>query len=126
MLNKITVLMSQSLLAQGIVSRLRRTAPALEVEALDIEQPDVCEKLLLIQPRTLIVETEALAKSPYCTIDDLFRQFPNLTVIEVTLETPRIQLIQSGQLESRDFGDLLSLLERTDTNAPGALPSTAG
>ena len=124
-MNKIAVLMSQSLLAQGIASRLRQSAPALQVEALDIEQPDVIERLAIIQPNTLIVETDALDKSPYCTMDGLFKQFPNLTVIEVTLETPRIQLIRSGQVDSRGFGDLLQILERADGNAPGAFLSSA-
>ena len=118
-MNKIAVLMSQSLLAQGIVSRLRRSAPTLEVEAVDILRPDVCERLELIQPTTLIVEADALDSSPYCTMDALFRQFPNLTVIEVALETPRIQLIRSGELDTRGFGDLLELLERVDSNASG-------
>jgi hypothetical protein len=118
--------MSQSLLAQGIVSRLRRSEPALEVETVDIEQPDVYERLALIQPTTLIVEADALTKSPYCTVDGLFKRFPNLTVIQVALETPRIQLIQSGELDSQGFGDLLQILERAHPSSPaGSTPEAA-
>jgi hypothetical protein len=122
-MSKIAVLMSQSLLAQGIVSRLRRSAPPQEVEEIDILQPGIYERLAVIQPTTLIVEADALEGSPYCTMDGLFKQFPNLTVIEVALESPRIQLIQSGQVDSSGFGDLLQILERVASNAPGGLAS---
>jgi hypothetical protein len=122
-MSKIAVLMSQSLLAQGIVSRLRRSVPPLEVDEVDSLQPGVYERLAAIQPATLIVEAEALEGSPYCTMDGLFKQFPNLTVIEVGLESPRIQLIQSGQLDSSGFGDLLQILARVDSNSSGGLAS---
>jgi hypothetical protein len=122
-MSKIAVLMSQSLLAQGIVSRLRRSVPPLEVDEVDSLLPEIYERLAAIQPTTLIVEAEALEDSPYCTMDGLFKQFPNLTVIEVGLESPRIQLIQSGQLDSSGFGDLLQILARVDSNSSGGLAS---
>jgi hypothetical protein len=111
--------MGHSLLAQGIVSRLRRSVPDLEVEAVDIERSDVYEKLLLIQPATLIVEVDALTSSPHCTIDGLLQRFPNLTVIEVALESPRLRLIQSGEIDSSGFEDLLQILARVDASPLG-------
>jgi len=125
-LNKVAVLMGQSLLAQGIISRLHQSASALEVEAVDIDRPDVCERLAAIQPQILIVEADAMADSPYCTFDSLFKAFPTLTVIEVRLDTPKMQLIQSGQVESSGFGDLLQILERANGNLPGATLSSIG
>jgi hypothetical protein len=126
LVSNVAVLMGQSLLAQGIVSRLRQSAPALEVEVVDIDLPDVFERLASIQPRTLIVEADAMANSPYCTFDSLFQVFPNLTVIEVRLDTPKMQLIQSGQVDSSGFGDLLQILERSNANLPGAASSSSG
>lgn len=125
-MSSVAVLMGQSLLAQGIVSRLRQSAPALEVAVVDIDLPDVFERLAAIQPRTLIVEADAMANSPYCTFDSLFEVFPNLTVIAVRLDTPKMQLIQSGQVDSSGFGDLLQILERSSANLPGSTSSSIG
>jgi hypothetical protein len=117
------VISDQSLLVQGILSHLRRSSPAVTVEMVELNRPDVLERLIAIQPDVVIVESQSLEKSNICPLNRLFASMPGLVVMEVNMTTSDVQIIRSNQYTASGVSDLLSMLENASGNFPGVFSS---
>lgn len=117
------VVTDQSLLVQGIISHLRNSSPALNVQVVEVDRPDVVEKLILLKPDVVIAESKELLNSSICPLNQLFAELPRLIVVEVNVETSNIQVIRSSQLTTSGVADLFNILERASGNLPGVFSS---
>ena len=54
----IAILSDQSLLTQWIISRLHNSAPARNIQMVEISQSDTVEKLILLEPDVVIFESK--------------------------------------------------------------------
>ena len=115
-MDKVVVLTGHSLLAQGIISNLRKSSSSLEVEALDVACPDLVNALALIQPQIVIMEASLRQNDPDCSLNRLFEVLPNLIVLEVNLNNSSIQLIRSDLYDAGGFAGLLNVLDNVRTN----------
>jgi chemotaxis response regulator CheB len=110
------VVTDQSLLVQGIISHFRHSAPSIDVQMVEIGQPNGIEKLIALQPDVVILESTELSNPVICPLNRLFAELPQLTVVEVNVETSNIQIIRSHQYAASGVADLLSLLEHASEN----------
>jgi hypothetical protein len=110
-MKRVVVLTDYSLLAQGLVSRLRQSSQSLEMVVLDFCQPDLLEELVRQQPQVVIYGSQNVEMSNHCPLGRLFDLLPNLMVIEVNLEKSNIQLIRGGEYKSAGFPELVNILE---------------
>jgi len=122
-MKKVVVLTDYSLLAQGIASRLRQSSRSLEVVVLDFRQADVMNELVRLQPQVVIYGSRDVEQSDRCPLGSLFNALPNLTVIELSLDSSNIKLIRGGQYNAADCTDLVSMLEDVSGKYPEVLAS---
>ena len=115
----VSVLSNQSLLMQGIISRLQSSAPALNIQIVETSQPGVVEKWIALQPDVVILESKELSDSSSFPLNRLFACLPHLVILEVNLETSNIQVIRSDQYTASGVADLLNLLQSASGNLPG-------
>jgi hypothetical protein len=119
----VAVLSDQSLLMQGIISRLQSSAPALNIQVAYKGQPDVVEKWIALQPDVVLVESKELSDPDTFPLNRLFACLPQLVVMEVNLETSNIQIIRSSQYAASGVVDLLNMLQNASGNFPGVFSS---
>jgi hypothetical protein len=114
--SKVVVLTGHSLLAQGIISNLRKSSFSLEVESLDIERADLVNTLVLLNPEIVIMEASQWQNDGNCSLNRLFEVLPNLIVLEVNLNNSSIQLIRSDLYDVGGFAGLLNVLGSARSN----------
>jgi chemotaxis response regulator CheB len=119
----VAILSDQSLLTQGIISRLHNSAPSINVQMVELGQPAVVEKLLAIQPDVIILESKELSNNSFCPLNHLFAAFPHLVVMEVNIETSDIQIIRSSQYAASGIGDMLTMLQDAYSPQSGVVSS---
>ena len=115
----VAILSDQSLLTQGIITRLHTSAPTLNVENIEIDQPDAFERLFNSHPDVVILESKELLNSTTFPLNRLFSVLPHLVLIEVNIETSDIQVIRSSQHSTSGITDLLNQLQSA-SSLPGA------
>ena len=119
----IAILSDQSLLTQGIISRLHNSAPTLNVKMVELGQPAVVEKLLAIQPDVVILESKELSNNSFCPLNHLFAALPHLVVMEVNIVSSVIQIIRSNQYAASGIGDMLTMLQDVHSPQSGVVSS---
>lgn len=117
------VISNRSLLLQGIISRLRRSSPKLDVEMVEYGENNVAEKIIELQPDIVIVDSKEFSGQAACPLNVLFAALPRLVVIEVNIETSNIQIIRSSQYAASGVEDLLNILKNADGDLRGVFSS---
>ena len=118
----VAILSDQSLLTQGILTRLNNSASLFHVESIEIGNPDAVERLFSSQPDVVILESKELSNSSIFPINRLFSVLPHLVLIEVNIETSDIQVIRSSQYTPSGITDMLNMLQNVNS-LPGVYPS---
>jgi hypothetical protein len=119
----VAVLTNQSLLMQGIISRLQASAFALNIQIMETKPEEVLEKWIALQPDVVIIESKELSNPLFFPLNMLFTNLPSLVVMEVNIQTSNIQIIRSSQFTASGVADLLGLLQSASENLPGAFSS---
>jgi len=119
----VVVLNDQSLLMQGIISRLQASALALNLQLLEKKPSEVFEKWIALQPDVVILESKELSDPLFVPLNRLFTSLPSLVVIEVNIQSSNIQVIRSSQFTASGVTDLLDLLQSASGNLPGVFSS---
>ena len=115
-MTKVVVITGHSLLAQGIISNLRKSSHSLEVESLDANRPDLVDMLVVLQPEIVVMEASPWQNGQGCSLNRLFEALPNLIVLEVNLNTSSVQMIRSGLYDASGFAGFMNVLEGVRTN----------
>jgi hypothetical protein len=119
----VAVLSDQSLLMQGIISRLQSSVPAINLLIAETGKPDVVEQWIALQPDMVILESKELSDPSIFPLNRLFANLPQLVVLEVNIETSTIQMIRSNQYSASGVADLLNVLQNASGNIPGVFSS---
>ena len=103
----VAILSDQSLLTQGIITSLHKSAPALNIETIETGQPGAYERLFSYRPDVVILESKELSNPAIFPLNQLFSLLPCLVLIEVNIETSDIQVIRSSQYPASSITDRL-------------------
>ena len=115
----VAILSDQSLLRQGIITSLHKSAPALNIETIETGQPGAYERLFSYRPDVVILESKELSNPAIFPLNQLFSLLPCLVLIEVNIETSDIQVIRSSQYPASSITDMLNMLQNAGSNQPG-------
>ena len=108
--SKIAILTGHSLLADGLVSRLRDYPEAAELKVFDGQEPDILNQLIAFKPSVLILEEEGTQSNNACSLKKILALLPNLLVIYLHLGRPEVQVIQSEQCPANGVKELLEII----------------
>jgi hypothetical protein len=121
-MKKIVVLTGNSLLAQGMVSRLREYSRLLELLEVDLTAPNSLRKVSEFQPEIIIFDESAFADSLQPLLVDLLNIIPNAMLVELRMENPNVQVIQSVRFTASSADELVQLFKSSDS-IPGSSPA---
>ena len=108
--SKIAILTGHSLLADGLVSRLRDYPEAAELKVFDGRELDILNQLIAFKPSVLILEEEETQSNNACSLKKILALLPNLLVIYLHLGRPEVQVIQSEQCPANGVKELLEII----------------
>ena len=108
--SKIAILTGHSLLADGLVSRLRDYPEAAELKVFDGQEADILNQLIAFKPSVLILEEEETQSNNACSLKKILALLPNLLVIYLHLGRPEVQVIQSEQCPANGVKELLEII----------------
>ncbi|MEW6401398.1 MAG: hypothetical protein AB1649_06330 [Chloroflexota bacterium] len=125
MLTRIAVLTSHSLLADGLISRLREYSAQLELEVFDVTQPGVLAQVLAFRPLAIILE-EYGANREHCSLKQILTIFPKITVIYMHLGESEMQVILSEQYVAHGVRELIEHIRPTTSTPATSLDEGPG
>ncbi len=107
---RIAILTAHSLLADGLISRLRDYPEAMELKVFDRKNPDVLQDIADFKPLVLILEERETEQSETCSLKQILALLPSLLIICLRLGSPEIQVIQSESCPANGVGELLDII----------------
>lgn len=123
-LKKVVVLTGNSLLTQGMTSRLRDYRGQLELRSIDLATSNLLSQIAEFQPEIVFFEASDLRDSPHCTLVDILNALPDAIVLEVRMDKPGINMIQTTQLAAANIEELVHLLGIGDRPSANAAASS--
>jgi hypothetical protein len=118
-MKKIVVLTGNSLLAQGMVSRLREYSRLLELLEVDLTAPNSLRKVSEFQPEIIIFDESAFTDSLQPLLVNLLNTVPDAILVELRMENPNVQVIQSQRFTASSADELVQLFRSSDS-IPGS------
>lgn len=115
--NRLAILTSHSLLADGLVSRLKEFGSQLELQVFDMTQSDVLSQVLAFRPLAIILEKERSQQYENCSLQHILAAFPNITVIYLHMDDSEIQVILSEQHIAGGVRDLIEIIHPSGKQA---------
>jgi chemotaxis response regulator CheB len=119
----IAILSDQSLLMQGIISHLHRSAPTLNIHVTEIGESDVIEKWITLAPDVVILDSKELCDPSLFPLNRLFAGLPHVVVMKVNIETSDIQIIRSDQYTASGVSDFINIFKSASVIIPGSYSS---
>jgi hypothetical protein len=118
-MKKIVVLTGNSLMAQGMVSRLREYSRLIELLEVDLTAPNSLRKVSEFQPEIIIFDESAFTDSLQPLLVNLLNTIPDATLVELRMENPNVQVIQSVRFTASSADELVQLFKSSDS-IPGS------
>jgi hypothetical protein len=111
-MKKIAVFIGNSLFAQGALSYLKsHSENNVEVCSFDVFKPsEALEKLKVFSPDIVIIEAQYLLIDPLFSPTSILALFPHLTILELHINSPVVEIIRREQCEPASFEELISSL----------------
>jgi galactitol-specific phosphotransferase system IIC component len=116
---RVVILSNQTLLVEGVITRLQQHEKRVELHVVDLKQPDLLDKITEVQPTAIILDAKDQLVSQAIPLDRLLRDLPTLKVIRLDAQRLQTQLIRSEQYWVTEVCDLLELIEPTIAEAVG-------
>jgi hypothetical protein len=115
MIKKVVALTGDSLLVQGLASRLRGYAHVFDVRVVDLASPDPLGQVAAFQPEIIIFD-EGEFKDAICpSLVDFMNSMPDVILLELQLDNPNVQLIQSTRFKASTTDDLVQIFNASDS-----------
>jgi hypothetical protein len=118
-MKKIVVLTGNSLMAQGMVSRLREYSRLIELLEVDLTAPNSLRKVSEFQPEIIIFDESAFTDSLQPLLVNLLNTIPDAMLVELRMENPNVQVIQSVRFTASSADELVQLFKSSDS-IPGS------
>ena len=107
----VVILSSQSLLAEGVASRLRQYLNHTELEIVDPRQADAMLNIINIQPSILLLDITDAEAVRICSLSKLLLSLPELKIIRLDPQHEQIQVVTSEQHPAVNVHDLIEIIE---------------
>ena len=108
--NRIAVLTSHSLLADGLVARLLEYSEQLEFQVFDIGQAEILSQIRVFQPLAIILEEERSQQYEVCSLKNILTAFPNITIVYLRSGESTIQVILSRHFKASGVRELVKII----------------
>jgi hypothetical protein len=118
-LKRIVVLTGRSLLVEGLLSRLRGYARQFELRVVDLAAPDFQKQVSEFRPEIIIFYEGDVKDSLPHSLVDFLNSMPEAILLELRLDNPNVQVIQSVRFSASNTEELVQLF-RTDSRLPAA------
>jgi DNA-binding NarL/FixJ family response regulator len=106
----VVILSGHSLFAEGVASQLRQHPQELELEVVDVRQPDAMARIIAAQPAAVILDATDSEVARLGLLSRLPLALPGLKVICLDSQQEQIQVITSEQLPADQVRDLLDVI----------------
>ena len=121
-MKKVVVLTGNSLLAQGMVSRLRQYSRLLELLEVDLTTPNSLRQVSDFQPEIIIFDENDFTDSRQPLFVNLLNTIPDAILVELRMENPNVQMIQSVRYTASSADELVQLF-KSSIGTPGLPPA---
>lgn len=121
-MKKVIVVIGKSLFVRGIFSYLSANLLQAQVCAFDAFGPAVFRKIKELRPDVLILEPGQLWRNP--RVRNSIKEFQNLVILELSPESPEINIIKTESRKPANLEEMVSLLridEASITTTPATL-----
>ena len=109
MRTRVVILSGHSLFAEGIASRLQQYAEQVEVVFIDPGQDEYLERVDHLQPSTVFIDALDSKTNQCCMLCELLIEFPNITLVRLTVDQKDVQVISSKKQQFDDVQDLVNI-----------------
>ena len=113
-MKKVIALTGNSLLVQGLVSRLREYSHVFDLRVVDLATPDSLQQVAKFQPEIIIFEAGDLNDARHPSLADFLNTLPQVILVELRLDDPSVQLIQSTRFKAHTTDDLVQIFRTND------------
>ena len=123
--SRIAILTGHSLLADGIISRLREYPESLELRVFDNNEPNLIADIETFHPLAVILEESESQQIEHHSLKQLLNILPSLIIIYLRLGQSRIQIIQSEQYPANGVRELVDIIQQSKDHFSYILTDTA-
>ena len=110
MRRRVVILSGHSLFAEGVACRLRQHPQELELEVVDIRQPDALARILAVRPSAVILDITDSEVARLGLMSRLPLVLPELKIVCLNSQQEHIQVVTSEQIPVDQVRDLLDVL----------------
>jgi len=107
---RVVILSGHSLFAEGVASQLRQHPQELELEVVDIRQPDALAQIIAARPSAVIMDATDPEVARLGLLSRLPLALPGLKLICLDSQQEQIQVMTSEQLSADQVRDLLDVI----------------
>jgi hypothetical protein len=111
---RVAVLTDHSLLAEGVISRLRGYPETFDLQVFDNNAPNVMARMEHFHPLVVILEESASCKYETCFLKQIFSVLPSLIIIYLRHGQSKVQIIQSEQYPANEVRELLDIIQTSN------------
>jgi len=113
-MKKVVALIGNSLLVQGLASRLKEYSSVFEVHTVDLTAPDSLQQVSAVQPDIIIFDEGDFKNTTHPPLVDFLNSLPGVVLLELRLDDPNVHLIQSTCLKATTTDDLVQIFNNSD------------
>lgn len=110
-LTRVVILSSHSLFAEGVASRLRQHGRHVDLQHVDVRQPDALMSVIDAHPSVVILDATDPNVDRQCPLGVMFQSLPSLRIIRLDPQQDRVQVVTSEQRLAGEVRDLVDLIE---------------
>ena len=122
MLKKIAVLSHSSLLVAGFISRLAAYKRQFEILVVDLRETNALQQVSEFKPEIIIFDEVDIKNSLHPSLVDFLDSQPEAILLELRLNDPNVQMIQSTRFTASNADELVQIL-KTSGNPAGLSPN---
>ena len=115
MMRKVVALIGDSLLVQGLASRLRGYVHTFDVLVVDLATSDALQQVAAFQPEIIIFDEGDFKDAKRPSLVDFLNTLPDVILVELRLDNPNVQLIQSTRFKASTTDDLINIFKASSS-----------
>lgn len=109
MRTRVVILSGHSLFAEGIASRLQQYAGQVEVVFVDPGNDDYLDRVSELQASIVFIDAMDSKTTQCCLLCELLIEFPNITLVRLTIDQKDVQVVASKKHQFDDVQDLINI-----------------
>jgi hypothetical protein len=110
----VVILSGRSIFAEGVASRLRQNLDELEIDVVDIREPDALDRTIAARPATVILDATDADAANGDWLGGLLNALPMVQLVRVDPLQDRIQVVTSEQRPMGQVDELIDVIKKSD------------